>query len=182
MVQISAVLLLVLLISGCATQQTSDVPVMHGSYPELESALTWVLQGKMGVKSNKGGANMSFVWKQRPDKFEIVLKGALGSGVANLSGTSRGVTLTLPGGEEYQSDNIDELLEIQLGYPFPVSQLYFWVRGLPDPQNKYQVNGAGFSQQGWLVTYNKFTSTGPEKIQIEREGIRLKLVKLQWQY
>lgn len=182
MVQIFTVLLLALLLSGCASQPAPDDPAFYRSHPELELASTWKVTGKIGIKSSQGGANMGFVWKQMPGEYQIVLTGALGTGIANLVGDSHLVKLTLPGGEEYQSSNINDLLLSQLGYPLPVSQLHYWVRGIPDPQYVYKANRSGFRQQGWLVTYKKSDATGPLKIQIEQDSTRVKLVALQWEY
>jgi outer membrane lipoprotein LolB len=182
MVQSSAVLILVLMITGCASQRLPEDSEGYKPPPELKVASTWMLEGKIGVKTGEGGANMSFVWMQKPDKYEITLTGVLGTGIAKVIGNTRGVTLSLPDGEKYQSTNINELLKNQLGYPIPVAQLHYWVRGIPDPQIIYSLSDAGFSQQGWQVAYRKFDSEGPVNMLIEQGSVRVKLAALKWEY
>ena len=182
MVQSSAVLILALMITGCATQRAPEDAMRYRAPLDLEVASTWMLEGKIGIKSSEGGANMSFIWRQGPDEYEITLTGALGSGVASLIGNASGVTLSLPDGEKHQSADINELLKNQLGYPIPVAQLHYWVRGIPDPQVFYSQNSAGFSQQGWQVSYRKFDSKGPVHVQIVQGSTRVKLVALKWEY
>ena len=182
MVQSSAVLILALMITGCATQRAPEDSVLFRSPPALEVASTWMLEGKIGIKSSEGGANLSFVWRQVSDEYEITLTGPLGSGIASVIGNARGVTLSLADGEMHRSTNINELLKNQLGYLIPVAQLHYWVRGIPNPNISYSQNGAGFSQQGWQVSYRKFGSKGPVHVQIEQGSTRVKLVALKWEY
>jgi outer membrane lipoprotein LolB len=189
MVRVSSVLWFVwpvLLISSCSTSYGPSYDpsetIYHPSFPKLENATTWTVQGKIGVKSSEGGANLGFVWSQMPDKYDINLTAALGAEVAHLSGSEAGVVLTLPDGQQFMGANVNELLGRQLGYPIPILQLRDWIRGMPAPRYHYKYDGTGFDQQGWQVTYRKLDSMGPTKIQIERGTTRVKLAALKWQY
>jgi outer membrane biogenesis lipoprotein LolB len=53
---------------------------------------------------------------------------------------------------------------------------------LPDPDYEAQLSEEGFSQQGWQVAFQQFSTEGPRKILIKQDNIRLKLAALEWAY
>jgi outer membrane biogenesis lipoprotein LolB len=55
----------------------------------------------MGIRSDAGNANLSFVWNESPERYDISLKGALGVALATITGTNNQVELTLPDGRFY---------------------------------------------------------------------------------
>ena len=175
MARLFAVLLVAFALTGCVTQ-TSD------PNSQLESLSTWQLRGKMGIRSDGGNANLSFIWNESPGQYDISLKGALGVVLATVTGNGRQVMLTLPDGRFYRSDQVENLIEDHVGYRLPVSLLRYWVRGLPDPDYAVQRSEEGFSQQGWQVTFQQFSAAGPRKILIEQDDIRVKLAALEWAY
>ena len=175
MVRLLAVLLVAFPLTGCVTQ-TSDLN------SQLASLSTWQLRGKMGIRSDGGNANLSFVWNESPERYDISLKGALGVALATVNGSDNQVELTLPDGRFYRSNRVENLIEDHVGYRLPVSLLRYWVRGLPDPDYEVQLSEEGFSQQGWQVVFQQFSTEGPRKILIEQDDIRLKLAALEWAY
>jgi outer membrane lipoprotein LolB len=175
MVRLTAVLLVAFALTGCVTR-TSDLN------SQLASLSTWQLRGKMGIRSDGGNANLSFVWNESPERYDISLKGALGVALATINGSDDQVELTLPDGRFYRSNRVENLIEDHVGYRLPVSLLRYWVRGLPDPDHDAQLSEEGFSQQGWQVVFQQFSTDGPRKILIEQDNIRLKLAALEWAY
>ncbi len=171
------VLVLTLILGACATHK----PAVMLPF-KLDGLSTWQVQGRLGIRSPGANSNLSFVWQETPDGFELAFRGALGVSVATMSGDTSGVVLTLADGRRFESDNVDNLLDRELGYPFPVSHLRYWVRGIPDPGLKYASGTNGFRQQGWLVEYLDHDELGPKKLTIERYGTRLKLAALKWTY
>jgi outer membrane lipoprotein LolB len=175
MLRLFAVLLVAFALTGCVTG-TGDPDSRLGSLS------TWQLRGKMGIRSDGGNANLSFVWNESPGRYDISLKGTLGVAIATVTGTGNQVVLTLPDGRFYRSNRVENLIEDHVGYRLPVSLLRYWVRGLPDPDYEVQPREEGFSQQGWQVTFQQFSTAGPRKILIEQDDIRLKLAALEWAY
>lgn len=171
-------LIVMLSLAGCVTR-SNDHPNTR-----LESLSTWQLRGKIGIRSNEGNANLSFIWKESPDRYSISLKGALGMSLATVTGrgASGQVLLTLPDGREFRSNRVESLIEDYIGYRLPISFLRYWVRGFPDPDYDAQLLERGFSQKGWQVTFQQFSAEGPRKILIEQSNIRLKLAALKWAY
>ena len=187
MARVVAALLVTLALAGCTSQTGPSQKSFSQKGPgntnlTLGSLSSWQLRGKIGVRSDHGDANLSFVWDQSPDNYNISLNGTLGVVVAQLSGDANEVILTLPDGNEYHSTRIEDLLEIQLGYQLPVSLLQYWVRGVPDPGFDHETTVDGFDQQGWRVEFLQFGPRGPRKIQVQQADVRLRLVALEWSY
>ena len=182
MARVDAALLLTLVLVSCTSQKDPDEEIRGNLNLTLGSQLSWQLRGKIGIRSDQGSANLSFVWDQSPHSYEISLTGILGAMVARLNGDAHEVVLTLPDGSEHHGSNIDALLEDQLGYQLPVSLLQYWVRGVPDPRFTYKSTGDGFYQQGWRVELQQFGARGPRKSQVRQADVRLRLVALEWVY
>jgi outer membrane lipoprotein LolB len=181
MARVAAAILILMSLVGCTSRNIRDQASENARF-SLPSLSSWQLQGKIGVRSDRGNANLGFVWDQSPDSFEITLTGALGVLVARLTGGTSEAVLALPDGREYRGAGIDNLLEIQLGYRLPVSLLAYWVRGIPDPGFAYEKTAMGFNQQGWQVEFQQYSPSGPRKIQVRQADIRLRLVALEWLY
>lgn len=175
MARLVAILLVAVALTGCVSSGAEGNSM-------LQSLSTWQLRGKIGIRSDGGNANLSFVWNESPGRYDISLKGTLGMAVASVTGTGNQVVLALPDGREYRSTSVESLIEDQLGYRLPIPFLRYWVRGLPDPAYNAEPRVEGFSQQGWQVTFQQFGAKGPRKILIEQADIRLKLAALRWAY
>lgn len=175
MARLFAVLLVAFALTGCLTQTS-------GPNSQLASLSTWQLRGKMGIRSDAGNANLSFVWNESPGRYDISLKGTLGVAIATVTGTGNQVVLNLPDGSIYRSNRVENLIEDHVGFRLPVSLLRYWVRGLPDPGYEVHPREQGFLQQGWQVEFQQFSTAGPRKILIEQDDIRLKLAALEWVY
>lgn len=177
MARLLAVILIVFNLQGCVSQSGRD-----GASTLLASLSAWQLRGKLGVRSDAGNANLSFVWNESPERYDISLKGPMGVAVARVAGDANRALLEMPDGREYASSTVESLIEEQLGYSLPVSLLRYWLRGVPDPAHTAQYQEKGFSQLGWQVAFQQFSSQGPKKILIEKADIRLKLAALKWDY
>ena len=182
MARVVLAFLLTLVLGSCTTQKVLNQNISGNTNLTLGSLSSWQLRGKIGIRSDQGSANLSFVWVQSPDHYELSLTGMLGVRVAQLSGNANEVVLTLPDGHEVRGRRIDRLLEDQLGYQLPVSLLQYWVRGVPDPGLEFELTDDGFDQRGWRVEFGRFGARGPRKILVQKADVRLKLVALEWVY
>ena len=89
----------------------------------------------------------------------------------------------------------EELIRKNTGWNIPVTQLAFWVRGLPDPNTKvihFTPNAQGLigelEQLGWKVSYGDYLNAStpttsipmPGRIIAEYKDVRLTLVVREW--
>lgn len=192
-------LAITLLLSGCA-HQLPKAPLISEDWPkhqaQVETLNKWQAVGKLGVKVPNDGGSMSLRWQQQPNEFTIDFTGPFGQNILGIAGQAGQVTLSEPNKAPISAKTAEELIRRNTGWTIPVTQLAFWVRGLPAPSAKvthFAANPQGLigelEQLGWKVTYGDYLSvaTGtetlpmPGRITAEFKDIRLTLVIREWQ-
>jgi outer membrane lipoprotein LolB len=192
-------LLLSLLLSGCA-HQLPKAPLISEDWPKhqalVEARGNWQATGKLGIKVPNDGGSMGLRWQQQPDQFTIDFTGPFGQNILGITGELNHVILSEPGKDPVSAKTAEELIRKNTGWAIPVTQLAFWVRGLPAPTAKvtrFAPNAQGLigelEQLGWKVTYGDYLSvnTGaatlamPGRITAEFKDMRLTLVIREWQ-
>lgn len=168
---------LTLALSSCMIRPEPESPTTR-----LSEASQWRLEGKLGVKAQANSGNLSIVWAQIGDAYDIRLYGPLGITVAEVSGDAAGATLNLPDRSALRASSPEALVHEALGYPLPVSPMRYWVRGIPAPREAFDVIADGFRQLGWQVVIRQRDDWGPVKVQIQRPEVRLLLVVKKWRY
>lgn len=176
-----------LLVSGCIHfDSRSATPASMQQYAGNSALISWQLAGKVGIKAG-GKANSAYLnWTQCGDRYAIHLSGPLGSRAATLSGGPQRVTLTTPE-QTFAATSPERLLADHLGWELPVSDLIYWIRGLPTPGstvNPAAISDPGFSQEGWLVRYPRSKQVGtytlPTKTIIEDPRLKVTLLLKNW--
>jgi outer membrane lipoprotein LolB len=187
------------LLSGCALHQPKPIPI-SANWPQHQTQVqafsNWQATGKLAVKVPNDGGSMGLHWQQHDNLFQIDFSAPFGQQLLSLEGDATGVTLTEPNQAPLRAKTAEDLIRAHTGWSIPVTQLAFWVRGLPDPQTKivhFATNDQGFmgelEQLGWKITYGEYlnvaSSTGtvpmPGRIIAEFKDVRLTLVIRAWQ-
>ena len=199
---VKALWLLALLIStiftGCSHQQPK-APLISQNWADhklkVEAVQNWQANGKLAVKVPNDGGNLNLKWLQTGDAFQIDLNGPFGSGKVTIKGIPNSVTMIEAGQAPQTAKTAEELIRKNSGWTIPVSQLAFWVRGLPDPNTKvtrFTPNAQGLigelEQSGWKITYGDYlsltTATNilpmPGRIVAEYKDVRLTLAVREW--
>jgi outer membrane lipoprotein LolB len=189
-------LLLTAVISGCSLSPSLPPqeynPLFWPLHQQLISEQThWSLKGKIGIFREKKHASASLSWDQQGKNYRIYMAGPLGQGAVNIQGTEHKIDLEISGDGHYSAANPEALLMEHLGWSLPVSDLHYWIKGLPAPNSPHtkhlnpQHQLASLFQDGWDITYKSYQRIGetvlPRKIVLEREHIRLTLVIKEWQ-
>ncbi len=93
----------------------------------------------IAIRTNKDAWRADWQWQQTaPLTYEILLLGPLGTNTIKLTAAPQHVSLTGSNGQHVAALNADELLAQQLGWALPISNLYYWIRGLPAPNQPAQ--------------------------------------------
>jgi outer membrane lipoprotein LolB len=185
---------LTLTISGCSTikPNTSPAPILPKAEREtrLGSISSWRLNGKIAVQTNSNSGSASVDWFQRAGSYSIALQGPLGAGAMKLSGGPNGVTMIASDGKTFHAHSAEELLAKGWGFKLPVSNMNYWIRGLPAPGSNanthYDERGRlqTLAQQGYRIDYLSYTNMGkidlPEKLSITSPSLRVKIIVYQW--
>lgn len=188
-----------LVLSGCA-HKLPKAPLISEDWPkhqrQVETLKNWQAIGKLGVKVPNDGGSMSLRWQQQPEQFSIDFTGPFGQNILGIAGHANQVTLSEPNKAPITAKTAEELIRRNTGWNIPVTQLAYWVRGLPAPTAKvtgFTPNTQGLigelEQLGWKVTYGDYLSvnTGaetlamPGRITAEFKDVRLTLVIREWQ-
>ena len=188
--------LVLLALAGCRTsrviQQESGVP-----WQQQEAALQkldrYSLSGRVAVAANGEGFSGSLRYRQQPERSDMSLDGPMGIGGMRVQYEGENVSITTSRGDNLDGIAAREELERRLGFALPLHQLRWWLLGIPEPKGgmveRTEANHpdrlVGFEQDGWKVSINSHAPamgyTLPQRLTIEREGARLKLLVDRWQ-
>ncbi len=177
---------------GCQ-QQPKTIPTLSLATREqiLNDMQNWQLSGKIGIRHEHSGHNISFEWRQRKSKYYLYLYSPLASESAKINGSPNGATLVTVDRQEYSAPSAERLIYEHLGWDMPVSKLVYWIRGMPAPtsgaksSNYDQYNQLrSLQQDGWLIEYQSYLPispvTLPEKITVTNNKISLKIIIRDW--
>ncbi|TBU88346.1 lipoprotein localization factor LolB [Stutzerimonas kirkiae] len=190
--------LLSLLLAGCAglgpreavegTGNMQDWQIHKGRITPLDG---WQVSGKIGIRAPRDSGSGTLFWLQRQDYFDIRLSGPLGRGATRLTGRADAVSLEIAGEGRFEASSPEELLAERLGWQLPVSNLFWWVRGLPSPDSRSRLSLDGDSrlqrlaQDGWEVQYLSYIEQNgyhlPERIRLQGHDLQITLVIKDWQ-
>ena len=181
------VIILAVFLSSCASFSQAPTPlpkpkIINHYLPwaqrkaQLNAIQNFRVNGNLVIHQTSGrGVNASFSWEQTYPNYQLNFFGPLGSQGAVLTGSPKQVSLTTHQ-QTYHAQSPEQLLHDQLGLNLPVSQFYYWLRGLPAPQSRYTTNLDAYNrlmqlrQSGWRVVYRHFTNIGkidlPDRIDL----------------
>lgn len=179
---------LALLVTGCATAPISTPPTGRAVDPD---ALTqWTAKGRIALTAQGEGGSGSFVWQQRSERTELVVRGPLGAGGLNIVTDGETLHLDDGSGQAFDGDAARAALERRLGARLPLSELRYWMLGVPAPETAAPAQAAtgavaGFTQAGWVITYEAFEPAGdwslPSRLTATTGDARVRIVVDDWQ-
>lgn len=189
---------LVLLLAGCAglgPQESIEGPGNKQDWTTHKARISeidgWQISGKIGIRAPQDSGSGTLFWLQRQDYFDIRLSGPLGRGATRLNGRPNAVALEVAGQGRFEAESPEALVESQLGWRLPVSNLLWWVRGLPAPDSRSRIaldaNGrlANLQQDGWDIQYLGYSDEDgyalPSRIKLAGRDLQITLVVKDWQ-
>lgn len=193
-----------LLLSACSTfNAETPSPIVDGvrlgnhhlSWPQRQAQLAqvtnWTASGNIAAHTDKNGWNASYHWHQQNNNYDLILFGPLGMNRVQLNGDALQATLTTPSQQVITANNPDTLLWQQTGWNLPVSNLYYWLRGLPAPHSRFKrsfdLNNhlVHLYQDGWHIMYLRYVAINgidlPERLLISNSEWQVRLAVTQWQ-
>jgi outer membrane lipoprotein LolB len=187
--------LLTSLISGCSLLRSpAPTPAPTINWVNHVRALTfftdWHIKGKIGFKQPGNGGSAYIDWTQSNDSFHITLSGPLGQGATIISGNDSGARLDTASNGSFISETPEQLLSEHTGWYIPLSNLLYWVRGLPEPRIPAHktLNASGLigtMQQGqWQLSFDRYKSIFgqplPHRIKMKSQGLTVTLLIKKW--
>jgi outer membrane lipoprotein LolB len=185
------------LLAGCRTAPPVAVigPGADAPWAEQRAALEklerYGLNGRVAVAANGQGFSASLRYQQAAQRSNLALDGPLGIGGLRVALDGQNLNIATSRGDNLGGDAARAELERRLGFSLPLSELRWWLLGIPAPgeASVEQDDGSGeihgFVQSGWHVRINsRMADLGfslPQRLTAEREGARLKLLVERWQ-
>ncbi len=186
-----ALLIMGLLLSSCAARM--DIPVNEDwerRSQVLHSLQAWDFTGRIGVRDENESQSSRIRWQQRGDNYVINLWGTLNIGATEIIGSPDQVRLQQEGEAPLITDTPEQLIHEQLGYELPVSNLNYWIKGIPAPGSTatpiFNEDNQLISllQSGWQIDYLGYTNYGiealPTQVRMQKPPLRLDFVRLSW--
>ena len=188
-----ALLLVLLLASGCATRPAAPEVVHWESHQRQLLALRhWQIEGKLGYRSPEQNGSAFVNWRQAEDAFDLALTGPFGAGATRISGDHQRAVLQQQGRDEIRAPTAAKLTEWLFGWPLPVEQMVDWVKGVPASEPRQYLHGfnlagqlATLEQAGWQLQFDNYQQVDglalPGRIRGTRGEVTFTLVVRQWQ-
>lgn len=175
---------------GCVSTQKGDLPTTQLSRQQLYELDTWTAEGKLGLRVNGKGNSASFSWQNEGQDYLLRLHGPFGQGKVSLQKENGRVTLESKDHND-TARSPEQLMEDALGWTLPISELVYWIKGLPSresPVTRQSENTLGkletLEQQGWHIRYSNYAAENgvmlPYKIIANRDNVRLVLAIKRW--
>ncbi|OGT63885.1 MAG: outer membrane lipoprotein LolB [Gammaproteobacteria bacterium RIFCSPHIGHO2_12_FULL_45_9] len=160
---------------------------------ELSAIMQWDIRGSLSIAHGGENSIASYRWREiNLSQYQIDLYGALNLYHTIIAGTPKGVTLWQSNRVHQDASTPEELVQSVLGWPLPVSNLMYWVRGLPAPDDT--ATGAifgpsgrleGLDQDGWHIEWLRYTPVQgrdlPALLRLTRPDWQVKVSITDWQ-
>ncbi len=154
----------------------------------LQQFKNWRIKGVFSVKQQQQRHTAHYDWQQNGKDYRIRIYSSLGLYQLRIDGHAAQVVL-YEGEKTMTADSAEALFAKRLGWVFPVSNLSYWIRGLPAPNPEQQKQDAYghlvfVAQQGWQVTLSRYTHLGdldlPQTVDLQGHGLTIRIVIQHW--
>ncbi len=156
---------------------------------QLSSIRAWSIHGSTSIQHQNKTDMASLTWIQRDEGYNISLFGPLSLGRVTIQGGPGRVTLTRSNKPPVSASSPEQLMQRELGWQLPISNSFYWVRGIPAP-GKYQMRLdsqnrlAQLNQEGWNIQYLGYMKIQqmdlPRTIELSNPRLRIKIVIRNW--
>lgn len=186
-------LLAVVLLSACAVREQRS----EGAWLQEREALfaehpVWSVSGRLSLSDGDRGGQLAFDWRADGERHEVRLRTVMGGsqwrlwfepGSARLVGSEVG---------ELFGSHPDDLASQAIGWPVPVADLAWWIRGLVPPET--DLAHLRFADDGtlaeahtppWRLAFQRFAMDAgalmPSRLQADSAPYRVRIALRNWQ-
>lgn len=192
------------LISGCTYFVPTPQPVAPTSFQtqswekretDLNALVEWTIRGAFSFDEQGGKPRMaSYTWEQHGQTYTIYIHAALNLYGAVIKGSPTEVQLFRGSSKPVTANSPESLMQSQLGYSLPISDLQYWIRGLPaiSKHSATYDNWGHIStlkQDGWTVHFDRYRSISnepfknvdvPRLLEMSNGNINLRIAIINW--
>jgi len=170
---------------------SQDEVTIQQRQSQLAALKNWQLDGRISLVTEDEAWSGQFYWQQNATSdYFIQFSAPSGQGAMQLLGSDESVELRMANGKSYKARDADTLLREETNWELPIGSLWYWVRGLPDPELpvKTTLDQQGLiqdlQQNDWHIQYKRYQQYDafyfPRKIVIQHEDMKVRLIVTQW--
>ena len=154
----------------------------------------WTARARISVQTSEDSFSADLIWTQIGAAYNLRLSGPFGSGALTIRGNNSQVILLTSDGQSFLAGTPEELMLAQLGWSVPLSQLRYWLVGIPDRSSRDNLTVeltdkvgryASFSQFDCEVIYKDYYDdldpNVPRKLLIGCEDLKSRIVIKKWE-
>ena len=164
-------------LSACASFYNVSVekPAQYVQPITIESDFN--ISGRFFIKTAKKNDYGNFTWDKAQNSESLAFRTPIGQTVAQITIES-GVATLATKDKIYSGEDLDTMMQNHLGFTLPMSQLHYWIKGVPLPDEPVtQKLTSGFVQLGWNVEYLQWHDPShPHIIRCSKEDLVIKLL------
>lgn len=186
-------LIVVGLTSGCATREQraqgewlAERDAWFDLYPD------WRVTGRLSVSDGEQGGQMSFDWQGHGSQHDLRLRSVVGGKQWRLMFNETDALIEGSDVGLLRADDPDLLVSEVVGWPIPVSQLAWWLRGLKASELdevSFAEDGtmANIGQGEWTLEYVRYEQPSegplmPERVEALRPPYRVRMILRTWRW
>lgn len=163
------VLLVLVLVSGCATEAPRPIPKHPGRIwarhrRRMQAVTHFTLSAQAGIRAARRGGSLMLRWVLMPQAYQMSGYGPFGRLVFRLRVNRQGAKLVSARGR-FSGPSPSALLTRLTGLRLPVAGLRFWILGVPTPGvvTRQRISPWGLltrlQQNGWFIRYRRYDRT-----------------------
>ena len=177
-----------LLLAGCAMRPVT--PATSARLPDPAQLTEWSARGRLAVAANGEGGSGTFTWEQTGPQTQLRLRGPLGAGGLDIATDGSTLRVQDATGHAVDGDAARAALEQQLGVALPLTELRYWLLGVPAPGTAStpapptESGTGGFDQGGWSIRLEQTTVAHdwvvPQRLSASTASVRVRLIIDEW--
>jgi outer membrane lipoprotein LolB len=186
-----SVLALVLALSACAVREQRP----SGAWLEEREQLfagtpVWSVNGRVALSDGQRGGSLAFDWVADGQEHDVRLRTVTGGRQWRLRFSPDSAFLEGSDVGQIRGPEPDALVEHAVGWPIPVRDLAYWIRGLvpteSHPEIRYAADGTltEARSEPWLIQFERFELVDavlmPSRLQAQSASYRVRLVLRNW--
>jgi outer membrane lipoprotein LolB len=176
----AALAIIMFVLGGCASfyNPTVDKPSAYVKPQVIDKDFD--ISGRFSITNAKDNNYGNFTWVRQSPNENLELRSPIGNTVAKITIESGLATLETDG-KTYHGQDLDSMLEKNLGFTLPMESLHYWIQGIALPNVPIEASlSDGFIQLGWKVEYLAWSDPNhPRVLQCSRGDLTIKLL-LEW--
>ncbi len=187
-------ILLSVALSACAPKHLS--PPYHYVLPavrqtQLSALSDWDIQGSFSLQQPGQSVVANYRWLQRGEHYDLQIRSSLNWVSVVIEGDAHQVSLQRSATQTVWARTPEALMQAELGWQLPISNLQYWIRGLPAPgpyEARYDAYGhlSELKQQGWIIQYEDYKvwkfGDMPSLLRFSNEAWKAKIRVKHWEF